>query len=128
VAAFKQGLIVVDKSKSLTRPLVVQAVRHYQEQELNLTVHDFPLQCMSDLKLDRLLKLSLKAEKSLFADSYTAERESEHIRGFELARQEKKYCSIDTKQVLEDKDWRLFFASLSKRVSGPDSISRVPLL
>jgi hypothetical protein len=119
VQAYKQGLIRGENALIPTgRIHVVKAIHHHQETILHRTIKDFPLQCLSEEKLKRLLDMSITVERNVFADTWSDEREADHRAGFARAVEKKIYCSIDTDLVLKEKDWRLFFDRIEQLVSS----------
>ena len=111
--AHRQGLI----QHNVSRPNAVSAIQHYQEDVLNLTSNDFPLTCLSNQTLDRLLNLSLIVETNLFPEPYAKKNEAEHRAGFETARAGEKYCHVDADLVLADKGWRSMLSNLREKVA-----------
>jgi protein-arginine kinase len=96
--------------KKTTRRHVIQAIKHRQEQVLNKTINDFPLVCLENATLNRIIDLSVTMEKRLFPDTLN---ETKHREGFATAVHHKKFCSINARKLLDqDMDWWLFLSSL----------------
>ena len=104
----------------LGRLKVGQMIQKYHENELNLTVQDFPLKCPEEKKTEVLLRLSVAKEVKLFPERYNAEkndglnsRAEERLRSiFEQRLDKKAFCNIDVQKVLKDQTWIDFFESL----------------
>eukprot|EP00978_Attheya_sp_CCMP212_P010743 scaffold26148_cov58-Attheya_sp.AAC.4 len=119
VQAYKQGFIRGENAlKPTGRMHVTKIIQHHQETTLHRTIKDFPLQCLVEKKLARLLNMSITVERNVFADTWSDEREADHRASFARAVEKQLYCSIDTDLVLKDKDWRLFFDRIEQLVSS----------
>jgi hypothetical protein len=108
VAAHQKDIYTGQSSRSS----VASAIHRRQENLLQLSPNEFPLRCLSNETVARLLNLSLKTEQNLFWDDWTAEQESEHRAGFAATLQKRKYCSLDTSATLKDAGWQSFLRKL----------------
>jgi hypothetical protein len=119
-AAFEAGMLWSspdnrDPQSILSRDDVAHYVYKYQKKRLNRTASDFPLLCLPNATLDRLERLSLKAERHLFREAWTEYDEREHSEGFAKRVSSKTYCWIDANATLSDPTWIDFFRTTIKR-------------
>jgi len=99
-----------------SRPRVVQAIQLRLERDQargyeSSNSPPFPVVCLSNATLQRILTASIRAESKLFPKSFSVEQ---HAIDFDRYRHSKRkpFCSIDTAKVLRDPSWRSFLASL----------------
>lgn len=126
VEAYNQGLFrVTDPSLYRTqRGTVGWKVQKRQERVLKKTAKDFPVECLSNATLQRLEQMSLLMERKLFISNkdnglskndWTDQDEQALRAGFQKAVAKRKYCHVDTKKVLADPEWRLFFKRIGEK-------------
>jgi hypothetical protein len=102
-----------DNGLTLKRRRAVHKIKDHQEHDLNLTITDFPQDCLVPHKMDRILNASIFVERTLFPKEITPETEANHRKAFEEYNQKKKrYCTIDVHETLKDAGWRAFLATL----------------
>lgn len=112
-AAYDSGILGATK---LSRTQVRDSIQFQQELVLNRSVYDFPMKCLSEDTLNKLERMSLNSEKSLFKGSWTQRDVDAHHAGFsKTASLQQSYCWIDANRTLSDESWRSFFASLEFR-------------
>jgi hypothetical protein len=113
--AFRQelfGFQQEEDGRKMKRKFAVKKIRDHQEDDLNLTISDFPQECLPKYKMDRIINASLLVERTLFPKDCTEEVEANHIRAFdEYNKKKKRYCSIDVVETLKNAEWRAFLAS-----------------
>jgi hypothetical protein len=79
----------------------------------NLLQASLFMHCISDEKLNRLERLSLQVERSLFPENRTAWDDDAHHGGFQnYTAEQKKHCHVDNDTTLKDKKWIAFFKQL----------------
>ena len=83
------------------------------EKFLNMT--SFPLRCPSAELKERLLSVSIKAEKALTAESwYTSDDGIKSLmEDFEKKMNTTKFCVADVEQIVSTAEWQEFWGSLS---------------
>jgi hypothetical protein len=117
VAAHEQGLL---DHTDMTREMVRDAVQLYCEAKKWTSIDDFPLDCLSDSKMDSFLDESLR-QASILQPYFANPRESSsgvsleaEIRtGFQDFREKKMFCSVDAERALEEEHWRQFFLNIN---------------
>ena len=72
---------------------------------------ELPTKCMTREKLEKLHEWSLKEEQRLYP--HREEVEKLHRKAFEEAVRKGEYCSLDSEELLKDKDWQARIASFS---------------
>jgi hypothetical protein len=107
---YQKGLL---HSKSLTRPFVREKIQQWQEVQLGKSQTDFPVNCLAQTKLDKLLNFSLHVERKFFGENYKARQESEHRKAFKQSTKA-RFCSVDTDAILQQADWNNFFQNISR--------------
>jgi hypothetical protein len=116
IAAFRQRLFGFQQKDGLMmkRRRAVHKIRHFQEHDLNLTIADFPQDCLPRHKLDRIINASLLVERTLFSKEKccSTQVETNHRRAFdEYNRKKQRYCTIDVNATLQKTEWVDFLAS-----------------
>lgn len=99
--------------RNLSRPEVVEMVRYRHENQLNLTVDDLPVVCPPTERVRALHDASVEIEKELFPS-----RGNNHTRleeSFSRALEQKKFCHVNTTEILADEGWDAFFRNISSR-------------
>lgn len=103
-AAHRRGIFPIKTKKHLT--LVVDAMQHYQEKVLNLSVEDFPYKCLSQEMLDKIWAISEQAEQVFGKKGNGSEQEMkadfEKKSKFDL-------CEVIFDDVIRSDTWRVFF-------------------
>lgn len=104
----------------VSRGIAQTAIQYHQEVDLNLTSIDFPLICPSDEKLHEIFNVSLIHEQRLRQN-----RDNEVMNANEknyddyfwniVVKKKKKFCTVDSKMVVEDPKWIEYFAALNDR-------------
>jgi hypothetical protein len=106
-SAYEAGLI----DPKLSRIEVIARITTHQA-DLNKTVTDFPLTCLSNNTLERLFNVSLRTELSVYPEKNSEEAEAKLREGFAANVAAQKYCSINATQVLQDSNWMKYLRSL----------------
>jgi hypothetical protein len=117
VAAHEQGLL---DHTNMTRAMVRDAVQLYCEAKKWTSIDDFPLDCLSDPKMDSFLNESLR-QASMLQPYFVNPRESSsgvsleaEIRtGFQDFREKKRFCSVNAERALEEEHWRQFLLNIN---------------
>lgn len=119
VEACRRGLI---DGETISRETAQRAIRERQERELKLAPNDFPLICPDGAILREILSQSLEHERRL--RNFTAEGEtvrwgpdeesSLEEQFWRTVNDKKKFCAVDSKRVVEDKNWIEFFSTIDK--------------
>jgi hypothetical protein len=120
--AYTQKLFGFQKNATRIQDLpsrrdVAKLIQQYQEGDLNLTHHDFPMTCLSTDKMDRIMNASLYSEKVVFSQDgwkWTIQDEADHRQAFVEYQLNKPYyfCSVDAEKTLKDSKWSTFLASI----------------
>jgi len=109
-AAAEKGLL---KDYELyARHNVATAIQVHQEQQLNLTSHDFATRCPPNRQLELLLQASLNKEAKIMPGLFS---EEQHRDLFWQNVANGKYCWVDVKTVLKLDEWKEFFATLTPK-------------
>jgi hypothetical protein len=113
VAAHRQGLV---NSTDFERHFVTVRVKRYHEK-LQQGPLDFPLECPRKSDLDSFLNLSLSLEQEIVPEfAALAGVEEEHRSSFWKSVERKKFCWIDTNEVLRNATWRDFFGRFADKL------------
>jgi hypothetical protein len=96
---------------------IAKLIQQFQEEELNLTHHDFPMSCLPTGKMDRIMNASLYSEEVVFSGigwKWTIQDEADHKQAFVDYQHSKPYyfCSVDVVKVWNDANWLTFLASI----------------
>ena len=106
MAAYAGGLVDVEK---YSRGTARRMIQEHQESYLNRTATDFPLICPPMHQLNELLEVSIKVEREYFPDFFEAEQEDKLREKFHKMVSRSQFCSVDTKKVLDDPQWKTYF-------------------
>ena len=107
MAAYAEGLVDVEK---YSRGTARRMIREHHERYLNRTATDFPLICPPMHQLNELLEVSIKVEREYFPDFFEAEQGEDKLREkFHKMVSRSRFCSVDTKKVLDDPQWKTYF-------------------
>lgn len=112
-AAKEEGLL----EKKWDKDEVVSAIKHRQENILNMTADDFQcLECLSTEEETWFLNKSLEFERLLLPQWFKSPGgEAEHRAKFESAIKRNNFCDVNAmKMMQEDEGWRSFFLALKK--------------
>jgi len=94
------------------RSEIVDAIAHRQEEELQLTVTDFPLVCPDATMYEEFLRDTLHLDAHCLPERWDDDKREQELRAsFQAAVDQKKYCRVDVDAVLDDPDWQAFFAA-----------------
>jgi hypothetical protein len=109
VAAAEQGLV----NLTFVRANVAIVAQVQQEHFLGKTARDFAMKCLPRHELEPLLQTAIQYESELLPEFHSSKLGRVALKAsFELAVQDKKYCSVDTETVLQDPAWQAFFQNL----------------
>ena len=110
VEACQRGLL---NGTTVRRDVARRAIQRRQEQDAGLSPNDFPLICPDDKTLGDILQQSLEHERRLHTAAWDQEEEADHVDKFwKTVRGTKKFCTVDSKKVVEDKMWIDFFSAI----------------
>lgn len=112
VAAYKEGPVRATTASRGQRRVARDAITEHLKMLRNQTGYEYPLECWSQEKLDRLERLSLALEHQLFDASWLPGQEEAHRDGFAESVAKHKFCHIDTAATLEQPEWKSFFESI----------------
>ncbi len=107
MAAWKAGLFADPEFVDSRRKAVNNAILRRIRVDLNATIADLPLECLSEYQLDRLFHTSVAMGKAMLGDE-VFDVDAMRYR-FRSAVNKKKFCSVDTKAIIEDASWKDFF-------------------
>lgn len=113
VAAYHAGLVVQNHSSSMTRQWTREQVRLWQEERLNRTSVDFPLECVKDEALAEFQEFLFSLERKMVGVDLTIELENKYRAGFAEIKK-RAFCWPNISQVLIDPDWQPFFEMLAE--------------
>ena len=104
-AAYEKGLLgKYDLRRKVTRLKTVRAIEDHINR-MGIKYTDFPFVCPSVEELDEILKLSIENGKGLLKDNFD---ELKLVKSFELFKQKKGFCAVDTDAVIKDDVWANF--------------------
>ena len=87
-------------------------------EDKDMTVEDLPFECLYDFEGRRLLQVSLEYEKSMLPKFFeSVEGEEDMKKKFKHWR----FCSVDTKEIIESSSWSFLFDDADKFVLSNDS-------
>lgn len=104
-AAYEKGLLgKYDLQRKVTRLKAVRAIED-RINRMGIKYTDLPFVCPSVEELDEILKLSIENGKGLLKDNFD---ELKLVKSFELFKQKKGFCAVDTDAVIKDDVWAIF--------------------
>ena len=90
-----------------------RAIQRRQEQDLVLSVNDFPLSCPDDETLHYILHSSLEHERRILARNLNPDEAVHHKdQDWNGAVAKKKFCTVDSEKVLTDEGWIDYLSNL----------------
>mmetsp|Transcript_2644 Transcript_2644/g.4846 ORF Transcript_2644/g.4846 Transcript_2644/m.4846 type:complete len:488 (-) Transcript_2644:228-1691(-) len=91
---------------------VIEKIKDYQEVTLGLTYSDFPIRCVDNATLKRLIDLSIEHRRKILIDKPLTKAAEENIRTEYWEKMKKASCEADINAILEKPEWLQFFDAL----------------
>mmetsp|Transcript_28555 Transcript_28555/g.60259 ORF Transcript_28555/g.60259 Transcript_28555/m.60259 type:complete len:485 (+) Transcript_28555:190-1644(+) len=96
---------------------VVKKIQDHQEKVLGLSSSDFPMKCLEDEILDKMLEVSVEHRRRILLDDPFTKEEEDQLREEYWENIKKKACDPDIVAILEMPEWLKFFDALEKDTS-----------
>ena len=110
VEACQVGLL---NGTKVGRDAARRGIQRHQEQILGLSANDFPLICPDNETMAKILQQSLDHERQLRVDRFSQDELARHEEKYwDGPVKKNKYCTVDSRQVIEDEEWEKFFSSI----------------
>mmetsp|Transcript_44428 Transcript_44428/g.93270 ORF Transcript_44428/g.93270 Transcript_44428/m.93270 type:complete len:459 (-) Transcript_44428:48-1424(-) len=93
---------------------VVDKIQYHQEKALGFTSSDFPMKCIEDEILDKMLEVSVEHRRQILLDDPFTEEEEARARELYWENIKHKACDPDIDLILEMPEWLEFFETLEK--------------
>lgn len=108
--ACKRGVV---NGSTVSRNFVRDSARQYHEEINGRTANDLALECPDKSTLQKILDISLDHERIFRGKEWREENETQAINKFwAAANEKKKFCTVDSKSVIENKGWKEFLKAL----------------
>jgi len=102
----------VGKRRASQFQLWIDMVRTALEEK-EITADDFPFQCLYEFENRRLLQVSLAYEKSMLPMFFASPKGETAMKE---AFSHWRFCSVDTKDIIQGSEWKFLFANAEKYV------------
>jgi len=101
---------------------VIEKIKHHQEVTLGRTHSDFPMKCLDNAILERLIEVSLEHRRNILTDIPLTKDAEEEVRKEYWMKIKEKSCEEDMDRILEMPEWLEFFDGLENDTSCNKSI------
>mmetsp|Transcript_2645 Transcript_2645/g.4849 ORF Transcript_2645/g.4849 Transcript_2645/m.4849 type:complete len:490 (-) Transcript_2645:332-1801(-) len=91
---------------------VVEKIKDYQEVTLGRTYSDFPMRCVDNAILERLIDLSIEHRRNILTDIPLTKAAEREVREQYWEKMKEKACEPDINIILEMSEWVGFFNDL----------------
>mmetsp|Transcript_13638 Transcript_13638/g.17630 ORF Transcript_13638/g.17630 Transcript_13638/m.17630 type:complete len:114 (-) Transcript_13638:358-699(-) len=93
---------------------VAHLIRNYHENTLGLSQFDFPMKCLEEAMLERLIDLSVEHRRNILTTVPLSKADEIEIRTEYWTKVKQRSCHADTNAILEMPEWLEFFDALNK--------------
>jgi len=110
IAGYMEGRLQFDDTQSnkkfATQILLWIKMIHSALQERKFSVTDFPVECLYQFEIDKLLEVSFAYEKALLPGFFGSYKGAD---GMKQDFSQWRFCSVDSARVLSDSKWDFLF-------------------